>query len=427
MLFQIIAAAVFLIGYAGIATEHRLHINKAAWALITGGVLWVLVALSHTPHMEELLMETGHEIFSLVVFLLAAMSLVEILISCGIFDALRTKMLEYKLTNKKQFLIILTTVFFLSAVVDNLTATIIMIQIARKFFKGENLLIAAAGIVLAANAGGAFSPIGDVTTIMLWIAGKFTALEVMVSAFLPSIAIGIVAYLMLVHKVDDSIEDDTPQNTPRRTFSLGKKIIIFSASISFVFPVLFKLMHLPPVIGILTGLGLTWLLVELFAHNGSPDSKLTETMECLIQKTDITSIKFFIGILLAVSALSALGVLEIVSGYIYGAEQVTERVIIGNVIIGAISSILDNIPLTAITIDILDTTNTHLWILLAICVGTGGSLLSIGSAAGVVAMGLVKELTFKKYFQIAFIPALVSFLTGVVVWYGQWRVTEIFF
>ena len=130
---------------------------------------------------------------------------------------------------------------------------------------------------------------------------------------------------------------------------------------------------------------------------------------------------------MAVSALSALGVLEIVSGYIYGAGQVTERVIIGNVIIGAVSSILDNIPLTAITIDILETTNTQLWVLLAICVGTGGSLLSIGSAAGVVAMGLVKELTFKKYFQIAFIPALVSFLTGVVVWYGQWRVTEIFF
>lgn len=369
-------------------------------------------------------METGHEIFSLVVFLLAAMSLVEILISCGIFDALRTKMLAYKLTNSKQFLIIMGVAFFLSAIVDNLTATIIMIQIARKFFKGNNLLVAAVGIVLGANAGGAFSPIGDVTTIMLWIAGKFTAIEIILNGFLPSVVIGAVAYFMLVKKVDDSTEDDTPQMTERHSFSLSKKIIMVSAAFSFILPVLFKLIHLPPVLGILTGLGVTWFLVELLARKGQEDSRLTARIEELIQKTDIASIKFFIGILLAVSALSAIGVLEIVSGFIYGEDLTTERVIIGNVALGMISSILDNIPLTAIAIDVLETTNTHLWILLALCVGTGGSLLAIGSAAGVVAMGLVKELTFKKYFEIAFIPALVSFLVGVAFWYFQWQIVE---
>ena len=425
--FQIFAAFIFIAGYIGIATEHKFHINKAAWALMIGGFLWVLVALSGAEHMEEHLVETGYEIFSLVVFLLAAMSLVEILISCGIFDALRTKMLAYKLTNSKQFLIIMTVAFFLSAIVDNLTATIIMIQIARKFFRGNNIVVSAVGIVLSANAGGAFSPIGDVTTIMLWIAGKFTAIEIMLNGFLPSVVIGVVAYLLLVRKIDDTTEEDTPQLTQRHSFSVSKKIIMLSAAFSFLLPVFFKFIHLPPVLGILTGLGVTWFLVELLAQQGKEDSRLTSRIEELIQKTDIASIKFFIGILLAVSALSTLGVLDIVSGYIYGADVNTQRVIIGNIIIGAISSILDNIPLTAIAIDVLETTNTHLWILLALCVGTGGSLLAIGSAAGVVAMGLVKELTFKKYFEIGFIPALVSFLVGIAVWYAQWRISDFIF
>ena len=342
MTITIIASIIFAIGYFGIATEHKFHINKAAWALATGGILWVLVAISGVDHIEELLMHTGHEIFSLVMFLLAAMSLVEILISCGIFDALRTKMLKYQLTNRKQFLIILSVVFFLSAIVDNLTATIIMIQIARKFFKGSNLLVAAVGIVLAANAGGAFSPIGDVTTIMLWIAGKFTATEIILNGFLPSMVIGVVAYLMLVCKIDDEVSDDTPQTKEVHSFSTGKKIIIASAGFSFLLPMIFKFIHLPPVLGILTGLGITWLLVDFIEHNGTGKSRLSEKIEYLIQKTDIASIKFFIGILLAVSALAALGVLEVVSGYIYGADQSTERVVIGNVILGAISSILDN-------------------------------------------------------------------------------------
>jgi len=421
--YAIIASIIFAIGYFGIATEHKYHINKASWALLTGGLLWVVVAIAGYDHsiVDHNLEETGYEIFSLVVFLLAAMSLVEILISCGIFDALRTKMLEYHMSNHKQFMVIMAASFGLSGIVDNLTATIIMIQIARKFFKDTNLLVATCGIVLAANAGGAFSPIGDVTTIMLWIAGKFSVSEIVFQGILPSIVIGLVAYFMLVPKIDDSTADDTPQTQPRYNFSLGKKVIIASALLSFILPVVFKLIHLPPVLGILTGLGITWFLVD-FIGSKSEESRLSSKIEELIQKTDIASIKFFIGILLAVSALSTLGVLDSVSEYVYGADQQVERVIVGNVVIGMISSILDNIPLTAITIDILETTDAALWVLLAICVGTGGSLLAIGSAAGVVAMGLVKELTFKKYFQIAFFPALVSFLAGVAVWYVQWHI-----
>ncbi len=403
--------------------EHKFHINKAAWALITGGVLWVIVAFSGVHALEESLTETGSEIFALVVFLLAAMSLVEILISCGVFDALRAKVLAYKMDNRRQFMIIMISVFFLSATVDNLTATIIMVQIARKFFKETNLLVAACGIVIGANAGGAFSPIGDVTTIMLWIAGKFTAVEIIAEALIPSIIIGVVGYLMLVGKIDNDFEDDTPQIVEHTSFTVGTKFIIAFAAFSFVLPVLFKSIHLPPVLGILTGLGFTWLLVDYIEHrkiDKDVGSQMSMNIEKLIQKTDIASIKFFIGILLAVSAMSTLGILDTVSHYIYGADQDVARIIGGNIAIGMISAILDNIPLTAIAIDILQTSDTALWVLLAITVGTGGSLLSIGSAAGVVAMGLVHDLTFKKYFEIAFIPALISFLAGVGFWMAEW-------
>ncbi len=402
--------------------EHKFHINKAAWALLTGGVLWVIVAFAGTEALEEHLTETGSEIFALVVFLLAAMSLVEILISCGVFDALRAKVMAYKLDNRRQFMIIMIAVFFLSATVDNLTATIIMVQIARKFFKGNNLLVAGCGIVISANAGGAFSPIGDVTTIMLWIAGKFTAIGIMADAFIPSAIIGVVAYLLLARKIDNQMDDDTPPVVEHKSFSTGTKLIIASAAFSFVLPVLFKTIHLPPVLGILTGLGFTWLLVDYIGHrsNTGAGSPMSLNIEKLIQKTDIASIKFFIGILLAVAAMSTLGILETVSHYIYGADQDVTRIIGGNVAIGMISAILDNIPLTAIAIDILQTSDVKLWVLLAISVGTGGSLLSIGSAAGVVAMGLVEGLTFKKYFEIAFIPALVSFLTGIGFWLLEW-------
>lgn len=423
MLFPILGFIIFIIGYIGIAMEHKTHINKSAWALFTGGALWLLVALNDYHVIEEKMMHAGYEIFSITLFLLAAMSLVEILIACGVFDLMRQKMLAYNLGNKKQFLILLILAFILSGIIDNLTATIILIQIARKFFKGENLLVAGVGIVLAANAGGALSPIGDITTIMLWIAGKFSAFEIITRGFFPALAIFLVASWLLMKKMGEA-DDDTLPSEQVATLSTGRKIIVAVTMLSFFMPIAAKALHLPPVAGILFGLGVTWLLVDFLHARDTKETKFAEGMEELLQKTDISSIKFFVGILLAVSALEALGVLDVISTYIYGPTQETSRVIIGNVVMGMISSILDNIPLTAIAINILEVTETNLWVLLAICVGTGGSLLSIGSAAGVVAMGILKDLSFKKYFQIAFIPALLSYFVGIAVW---WIQTQLFF
>lgn len=418
-LVQIIAIIIFIGGYVGITVEHVTHIHKSAWAMAVGALLWVLVGIARASELEHSMMETGYEIFSITVFLLGAMALVEILIHYKFFDVIREKLNKYNLNTLKQFWAITALVFFLSAIVDNLTATIIAIQIARKFFWGRNLLIAVVGIVIAANAGGAFSPIGDITTIMLWVAGKFTTGTLIQYTFIPAVCIFIVAMYILSRKIT---EEKRMEEVEKKELKLERsdKFIITVALFSFTLPIIAKSIHLPPVIGIVFGVGITWILVDGCKKLTKGRTHLSASIENLVQKVDIASIKFFIGILLAVSALNTLGVLEFVSKGIYGTGESVWRIIGGNVATGLISSILDNIPLTAIAIKTLVTTDPVLWTLLAICVGTGGSLLAIGSAAGVVATGMVKELTFKEYFKIAFVPALVSFFVGVGVWLLLW-------
>lgn len=416
---QAVASLVFLLGYALIALETKLKIGKSAIALSMGGVLWILLALFDPGTVEESLLHTGSEIFSLVAFLLAAMSLVEIAGHYRLFDFIKSKLSSWNIPLTGQFCAILAITFCLSAVLDNLTTTIVMIQIARKFFWEDNLYLAAAGVVVAANAGGAFSPIGDVTTIMLWLADKFTAAEIIMYGFLPSLAaLGVSMWLFVRRlKPEPFVRTDA---VPAIAMLQSEKAVIGFVFISFLLPILVKAVHLPPVLGILLGLGMTWMCVDIFKRTSGAETHLTASIEHLIQKSDLGSIKFFIGILLAVSALGSLGVLGAVSDAVYGAEMETSRVIIGNISLGAISSVLDNIPLTAIAIKILDVADVQLWILLALMVGIGGSLLSLGSAAGVVAMGMVKGLTFERYFKVAFVPALTGFLVSAAVWLGQY-------
>lgn len=416
MSIAILASVIFILGYIGITLEHKTHINKSAFALITGTVLWALVGLTSPHSIDEHIVEAGFDIFSITIFLLGAMSLVEILIHYRLFDIIRDKLLTFNVSLKAQFILVSILAFFLSAIIDNMTATIVLIQIARKFFWKENLLVAAVAIVISANAGGAFSPIGDVTTIMLWIAGKFSAVDIILKGFLPAVALTVVSTTLLSFKIkkEDSISSEKIE--PSAKLTRGEKTVIVFAMFSFLLPILAKTFHLPPVIGILFGVGITWLVVDSLKGVSTCRTHLTASIENLVQKTDIASIKFFVGILLAVSALSALGVLEYVSHFIYGDGNGMGHIIFGNIIIGIVSSVLDNIPLTAIAIDILKTTDTNLWILLALTVGTGGSLLPIGSAAGVIAMGMVKELSFKNYVRIGFIPALLGFIVAIGVW-----------
>jgi Na+/H+ antiporter NhaD/arsenite permease-like protein len=418
------ACLVFIIGYVIITLEHHWKVNKSITATTIAAIIWGGIALfGNSDHhlVEEAIHHLSSETFSLVVFLLAAMTLVEILVHYRFFDLLRAKLFALGLKDDKQLILISALAFFLSAIIDNLTTTIVMVQIARRFFKGKNLLVAAGTIVVAANAGGAFSPVGDVTTIMLWLAGKFTAAEIILWGFLPSLAIYLASLFFFVRQIEGDTSDEKPVTFEEVKLSISDKVIISSAFASFALPPLAHLIGLPPFMGLLFGVGVVGLMVAWFANTSSEkESHLSMDIEKLLGKLDITSLLFFIGILFAVGALGFLGVLDQISNSLFGENPADSRLIAGSILLGAFSAILDNIPLTAAAIDILQTTDFRLWVLLAICVGTGGSMLVIGSAAGVVAMGMVKELSFKQYIKIAALPAAVGYVAGIIVWYIQY-------
>lgn len=423
MSLVIIAGIIFVLGYILITLEHHWKINKSLTATALAAVLWGLIALSGADHaaVEHALHDLAGETFSLVVFLLAAMTLVEILVHYRFFDLLRAKLFALGLEDRSQLVLISVLAFFLSAVIDNLTTTIVMIQIARRFFKGKNLLVAAGSIVVAANAGGAFSPIGDVTTIMLWLAGKFTALEIITWGFLPSLSILLVSTYFFVRQVQGDTADEKPVTHEVVNLSLSERVVIVVTFGSFILPPLAKLVGLPPYMGLLLGVGIVGLIVGFFANTRQErESHLTMEIDRLISKIDMTSLLFFIGILFAVGALSFLGVLESLSNSIFGENPEVSRLVLGSVLLGAFSAIVDNIPLTAAAIEILQTTDFRLWVLLAICVGTGGSMLVIGSAAGVVAMGMIKDLSFKEYLKIAAWPAALGYVSAILVWIAQY-------
>ena len=416
------AGVLFVVGYVLITLEHQSKINKSLTATALAAVLWGAIALSGADHhlVEEALHHLSGETFSLVVFLLAAMTLVEVLVHYRFFDILRIKLLALGLRDSAQFVLIATIAFFLSAVIDNLTTTIVMIQIARRFFKGNNLMVAAAAIVVAANAGGAFSPIGDVTTIMIWLAGKFTALEVILWGFLPSLAVLLTSMFLFVRQIKGDSVDEKLETHEAVVLSRSEKVVIAAAFLSFSLPPLAHFFGLPPFMGMLFGVGMVGLIIGLFANTSPKESHLSMEIEKLLGKLDITSLLFFIGILFAVGALGFLGILGNISASLFGSDPELWRLIGGSVLMGIFSAIVDNIPLTAAALDILQTTDPRIWVLLALCVGTGGSMLVIGSAAGVVAMGMVKDLSFKQYLKIATVPAVVGYFAGILVWTLQY-------
>lgn len=413
-------SAIFVLGYILITTEHHFRVNKSITATALAAILWALVALFggfDTHAIEETLHHLSAETFALVAFLLAAMTLVEILVHYRFFDWLRVKLFSLGLEDRSQLILIATLAFFFSAVIDNLTTTIVMVQIARRFFKGRNLLIAAGAIVVAANAGGAFSPVGDVTTIMLWLAGKFTALEIITWGFLPSLAILLVSATLFARQIVGDTADDKPTTYETVVFTRSEKLIITTTFASFALPPIAHFFGLPPFMGLLFGVGIVGLLVGWCANTlPQRESHLAMDIDKLLAKVDMSSLLFFIGILFAVGALGFIGILDQISNALFGDEPAFSRLVVGSIFLGAISAIFDNIPLTAAAIDILQTDDFHIWVLLAICVGTGGSMLVIGSAAGVVAMGMVKDLSFKEYVKIATVPAALGYLTAIAVW-----------
>lgn len=409
-----LSITIFLLGYVAISQEHILKISKTSISLILAVLLWLLVGISGSSGVSHALSESGGEIFGLIIFLLSAMTLVEILTHYGLFNFVYQKLTELNLDDKAQFTIITFLAFIFSAFLDNLTTTIIFLQISKRFFKGKNLVKSASAIVIAANAGGVFSPIGDVTTTMLWLANKFTAQTIVLEGFLPSFVVFIVSMIF----IRQTIVKSTPDRVEKMK-ELGKTewIVISLCLLSFLLPLLMTLIHLPPYFGLLLGLGVVWLLVDLAKLRSSQSASLSTSIEKFFQKTDIASLYFFIGILLSISALSHLGILENVSQKVFTNTPSASRIIIGNVAIGGLSAIFDNIPLTAAAMEIIKTTDPSLWVLLALTAGVGGSLLLIGSAPGIIAMAIVDDLTFRSYLKIASLPALLGYIFGVLIWY----------
>ncbi len=413
---QTLALVLFVVGYVAITFEHQLRTHKAPTALLLGVVLWLLVTLNGMggEPLAHQLEAVAAEIFGIVIFLLAAMTLVEVLTHYQFFDYIRVELTRRGLRDRQQFIVIGAVTFLLSPVIDNLTTTIVMITIAQRFFRGRNLLVMATAIIIFANAGGAWSPIGDITTLMLWLAGKFTAAEVILDALLPSLCHALVAGALLLRQ----IKDDTPdsQEDLPVTFTRSEFIIIALALASFGLPLLISQFGLPPYMGLLAGLAVVWIVSGVLARVSDRETHLTADIERFLRNIDIPSLKFFIGILLAVAALDALDVLTIISNLLLGSNPSSERLIIGNSVLGILSAIVDNVPLTALAIDLIPATNAGLWPLLAYCVGTGGSLLVIGSAAGVIAMGMIRELTSTAYMHIATMAVVLAYIAGIAVW-----------
>lgn len=423
-LLGIIATSLFIFGYLLITLEQRFGLHKSSIALIMGGTLWILAAVKLSgehEHLSESISHIGAEVFGVIAFLLAAMALIEILVHYRLFDLIRSKLSKLNVNTRQQFLMIMGLTFTFSAVLDNIAITIAMLQIARRFFSGKNLLIVVAGIVIAANAGGAWSPIGDITTILLWVADKFTATEVIKYAFLPALALAAVVTVMLYPKVDNV--DEKQETEKIEPLSLSEKLVVSTALISFSFPLLMSLVGLPPYIGLLFGLGLTWCMVELAKTKSRKEHQthMTANIEKLIQTVDISSVKYIMGILLAVGALSAIGVLAWLSTTVIGETPSNAYLIAINIGMGIMSGIVDNASLVALAIPTLPTEDPLMWSLTAVMAGNGGSLMIIGSAAGIVAMGNCKQLTIGKYLKIATLPVALGMVAALVVWLIQFQ------
>ncbi|MEZ4802590.1 MAG: sodium:proton antiporter NhaD [Gelidibacter sp.] len=425
---------VFAVGYLAIATEHQINVNKTASALLIGVLCWMLLILGRStlfPEMssevavdflsEDLLTHVG-EISEILFFLMGAMTIVELIDAHEGFSIITDRI---KITKRSHLLWALCFItFFLSAALDNLTTSIVMATLLRKIIKNkEDLWLFASMIIIAANAGGAWSPIGDVTTIMLWIGGQITAANIIFKVFLPSLICLVVPLSILSFKLKGSMEQ-VQEDIEGATVSFHKPVTKYERSLVFgvgigvllFVPVFKTLTHLPPFMGILLGLSLVWILTELLHLRKDDEHKKSLSIVGILQRIDTPSILFFLGILMAVAALQTGGHLLQLSTML---DNTFDSIYIINTLIGALSSVIDNVPMVAGAMGMYSMsvypTDHSFWELLAYCAGTGGSILIIGSAAGVAIMGIFK-IDFIWYMKKISYLAILGYLAGVLTY-----------
>ena len=441
----ILIVVAFVLGYACIATESLLKVNKAAIALLMFVACWTLymfdpmqyltaihgytgdlsgMAAAVTSIIQEHLGDTSTTLF----FLMGAMTIVEVVDQNGGFNWVR-KVMKTKSKRALLWRIAFLT-FILSAILDNLTTSIVMIMILRKLITERNdRLIYASLVIIAANSGGAFSPIGDVTTIMLWNKGLITAVGVISEILVPSlISMVIPAFILQYHlkgelhmpEVKESAETSAGDLTERQ-----RKAVFWIGVGGLMFVPVFKsITHLPPFVGILLVLGVLWTTTELFyshLQHGHDTEGTQKRVTNLLSRVDMSTILFFLGILMAVSCLAEVGVLTAMGDGLNTIFEGNHYLVTG--IIGVLSSIVDNVPLVAGCMGMYPVAAAGdmavdgiFWQLLAYCAGVGGSMLIIGSAAGVVVMGLEK-ITFGWYMKRITWIAFVGYLAGIISYY----------
>ena len=443
---------VFVIGYLAIVFEHQIHINKAASAILTGVLCWTIYALGYDQLVPQAAFEAwekvhavagdghmaGHlpaklefltehqlpkgfvEIAGILFFLMGAMTIVELVDAHEGFSIVTQRV---KARNKVTLLWIVAWVtFFLSAVLDNLTTTIVVVSLLRKLVADRETRLMFIGIaVIAANAGGAWTVIGDVTTTMLWVKNKINSVDVMRDLFLASVVCLLIPLLVASRSMKGDLPPVSLQNDENDDKSIEPwhRTLFLALGLAglMMVPIFKAFTHLPPFMGMVLSLGVLWITSELVAHTMDDKTRSSTGVLSALRRVDMSSILFFLGILLAVSALGSVEILKNIAESLQ--SSIGNKSIIA-IIIGLVSAVVDNVPLVAAGIEMYSETppNDSFWMLLAYCAGTGGSCLIIGSAAGVAAMGL-ERIDFMWYARRIAPLALVGYLAGVAIYFLQ--------
>lgn len=433
-------AIVFVVGYLAIALEHPLRINKAASAILTGAVVWAILMLgreaifhgdaAHADHeglIHHLLEHLG-DIGSILFFLMGAMTIVELV---DVHEGFRVITDRISATKKTTLLWVISIItFFLSAALDNLTTTIVICALLRKLIKDKETLWVFTGmVIIAANAGGAWSPIGDVTTIMLWVKGQVTTVNIIAKLLLPSLVCLLLPLLWVSRTLKGNVErpDSVVEHGHHGHHASGvtpserMAVLLLGVGALLFVPVFKAVTHLPPFMGVMLGLGILWIYTEIIHMRHGVDQRGHLMVTAVLRRIDLPSVLFFLGILVAVAGLQVAGHLTLLAETL---DRSLGNVFLINGAIGALSAIVDNVPLVAAAQGMYPMSQfppDHIfWELLALCAGTGGSMLIIGSAAGVAAMGIM-HIDFIWYLKRMTIPAALGYVGGIVTFWLMWH------
>lgn len=406
----------FCVGYCAIIFEKFLNLNKAATALLMACGCWIIYFyFMQSAHASEVLAPYLADVAQIIFFLMAAMAIVELIDSHHGFKVVTD--LLHTTSKRKMLWLILFISFFMSAILDNLTTMIVMVSLLRKLVphKQDRWLLGSL-VVISVNAGGAWTPIGDVTTTMLWINGRITTWETIKWLFLPSFICMLVAGLLAMLFIKGKSADLSSETRHKRMEPGARRVLIGGLLALVMIPVWKAVLHVPPFMGALIGLGLLWLITDLI-HFRHEETRSHLRVPYILSRIDTSGILFFLGILLAINSLTAAGILKDFAAFL---ENVVPNQNYVAILIGLISSIVDNVPLVAATFGMYDLArfpiDSTLWQLIAYAAGTGGSILIIGSAAGVAFMGLEK-VDFIWYFKRISWIALIAYFAGAGVYF----------